>query len=131
MASTVACTCFGKLLKPRRVLLGRFAGGHQSQISGVPGIGVDVRQLTQQIDIEGLMELVRDSFPESSQIVDSGHIPFAFFPHGLEALLDALLGMKRNNPRQVRISSQSTDRIEVFTRLDEPCFRNGLHTSTP
>jgi hypothetical protein len=75
--------------------------------------------------------MVGDNLPESSQIMDSRYSPGPLFRDGLQALLHALLGMKGDYSCQLRISPQSADGIKVLPRLDEPCLRDRLHTSTP
>ncbi len=120
-----------ELLESGGVLFRRFTGRQQSEIARVAAIRVDICQLTKYIDLQGLRELVRDEFPDPSQIVNAWHSPQSLFRNGLQALLHTLLSVKGDHSCQLQVSPQHSDGFEIVTRLEEPCLCDGFHSSTP
>jgi len=89
---------FRKCLKPTSLLFGRCAFGHQSPLSWIPGINVELIQPLQQIDVNAFFvrKMILSAPVQGDQIVDVGHLLLVFLQYGLESFLDALLRPERS-----------------------------------
>lgn len=87
-----------KCLKPTSLLFGRCAFGHQSPLSWIPGINVELIQPLQQIHGNAFFvrEVTRSTAVEGDQVMDVGHLLLVFLQYGLESFLDALLRPERS-----------------------------------